>query len=196
MNIQRDEVDSFIPDDPKFIILGTMVALNARTINGKKPEGDFFYYNDNRNHFWKILQHIWEPESEPIKMSISQKKDFLKKHRIGIQNLVYEIQTPRHHKLDPSDTVLFDCYRKNKIKYKKIPKSLHKKFEGSYFFFTCRHKKGIQELLEGFISHNKFSKDLIERTHFLKTPTRCNPYKRSQEWLSEMTDFCDNFNNV
>lgn len=57
MIMQRDEIDSFIPLKPKFIILGTMCALNARTINGRKPQDEFFYYNDNRNHFWKILQY-------------------------------------------------------------------------------------------------------------------------------------------
>ena len=41
MNRQRDLIESYIPANPKFVILGTMCALNAREINGTYPEGDF-----------------------------------------------------------------------------------------------------------------------------------------------------------
>jgi G:T/U-mismatch repair DNA glycosylase len=126
MIIQKDEIPSYIPDNPRLIILGTMCAINARTINGKRPVEDFFYYNDNRNHFWKILQYIFNPSGDPKRLSINEKKNFLKKHRVGIQNLVAEIQIPNNEKLDPSDTVLFECWRKKKIKYKTLS-PMHKK---------------------------------------------------------------------
>ena len=186
MIIQRDEIPSFIPAKPKFIILGTMCAINARTINGVKPEGDFFYYNDNRNHFWKILQYIMEPQNEPRRLSIPEKKLFLKKHNIGIQNLVSEIQIPNNQKLDPSDTVLFECQKKGRIHFKEVSKKNRKIIQSSKTYFTCRHKKGIQLLLEGFIAQNKMDVDLIDNTHYLKSPTRCNPFNRSQEWIEEM----------
>lgn len=183
---QKDEIPSFIPKKPEFIILGTMCAINARTIDGKRPEGDFFYYNDNRNHFWKILQYIMEPTTVPVRMKINEKKYFLKKHKIGIQNLVSEIYIPNNAKLDPSDTVLFECQKKNRISFKKISEENRKIIQNSRTFFTCRHKKGIQLLLEGFLKANKMDLSLIENTHYLKSPTRCNPYERSQEWISEM----------
>ncbi len=191
MNRQRDLIESYIPSNPKFVILGTMCALNAREINGVLPEGDFFYYNDNRNHFWKILQYILESQNEPIRMTVKDKKAFLKRHRIGIQNLVHEIETSTNDKLDPSDTVLFDCQKRGQIKFKELDDLSKKRLRKTHLFFTCRHKKGIQLLLEGFCAQNNLGQDLIERTHFLKTPTRCNPYKRSQEWLEEMSEFIE-----
>ncbi len=188
MIIQKDEIPSFLPDKPRLIFLGTMCAMNARTLNGKKPKEDFFYYNDNRNHFWKILQYIYEPSLEPVRLSIAEKKLFLLKHNIGIQNLVAEIKTPNHARLDPSDTVLFDCQKKNKIQFKKI-KAKHKSlFNSSALFFPCRYKKGIAHLLEGFIETNSLNKDIVKNTWYLKTPTRCNPFQRSQEWISEMKE--------
>lgn len=193
MIIQRDEIPSFIPKKPKMIFLGTMCAINARTINGKSPEMDFFYYNDNRNHFWKILQYLFEPNLEPKRLTIDQKKKFLLKHNIGIQNLVSEIQIPNHEKLDPSDTVLFDCLKKRRITFKTIPQQDLKVFQKTPLYFTCRYKKGIHQLLESFLLQNNLKHDLIEKTWYLKTPTRCNPYKRSQEWLEEMNQHIKNF---
>lgn len=189
MIIQRDEIQSFIPPNPKFIILGTMCAINARTINDEKPNNEYFYYNDNRNHFWKILQYIFEPNNDPRRLSIDEKKNFLKKHKIGIQNLVYEIQVPNNSKLDPSDTVLFECYKKNKIKFKSLSTKTIRTINKMPLFFTCRYKKGIHLLLEGFIEQNKLKKELIEKTWYLKSPTRCNPYQRSLEWAKEMSTF-------
>ena len=171
------------------IFLGTMCAINARSINGIEPSEEYFYYNDNRNHFWKILQYIFNPKQEPRRLSILEKKQFLEKHKIGITNLVSEIQTPNYAKLDPSDTVLFECLRKNKIQFKKLSRSDKNQINKTSLFFTCRYKKGIHLLLEGYLESNNLSKSLIEKTYYLKSPTRCNPFQRSQEWLSEIRSF-------
>lgn len=186
MITQKDEINSFIPDCPKMIFLGTMCAINARTIDGIRPQNDFFYYNDNRNHFWKILQYLMSPESDPKKLNIEEKKIFLSKHQIGIQNIVSEIQIPNKEKLDPSDSVLFECQNKKRIKFKSVEDHTKELLKGSKLYFTCRYKKGIQNLLEGFIAENSLSIELIKQTHFLKSPTRCNPLQRSKEWRLEM----------
>ena len=186
MIVQKDEITSYIPDQPRVIFLGTMCAMNARTINGVKPDGDFFYYNDNRNHFWKILQYLFQPKDEPQRLTITEKKSFLKKYNIGIQNLVSEIQVSNNSKLDPSDTVLFDSYKKHKIQFKNISCKNRKIIEKSPLAFTCRSKKGILQLLEGFCSQNKLNNSIIDRVYFLKTPTRCNPFSRSLEWREEL----------
>jgi len=186
MIIQQDEIASYIPSNPKIIFLGTMCAINARTINNIRPEGDFFYYNDNRNHFWKILQYIFDPKLEPFRMSIPQKKAFLRKHNIGIQNLVSQIEVPNNSKLDPSDTVLFDCYKKNRILFKELSFKNKSIVSRSKLAFTCRSKKGIENLLLGFCEQNKLSQNLMEQVTFLKTPTRCNPFRRSEEWREEL----------
>ncbi len=186
---QKDEIPSYIPHEARFIVLGTMCALSARTINGEKPDGDFFYYNDNRNHFWKIMQYLYLPDQEPKRLTIAEKKAFLRDHGIGIQSLVSEIWTPNQSKLDPSDSVLFDCQKKKKISFKLLTPKVKKSFENATFLFTCRHKKGIENLMKGFIEANNMSFDLLGNIHFLKTPTRCNPYKRSVEWREEINDF-------
>jgi len=63
MIIHEDPLNSFIPKkEVKFIILGTMVAINARIIDGHIPNEEFFYYNNNRNHFWRVLQYLMNPK--------------------------------------------------------------------------------------------------------------------------------------
>lgn len=188
--IHKDEIPSFIPKGkPKLIILGTMCAINARTINGIKPKEDFFYYNNNRNHFWKVLQYLFEPKAEPIKMTIKEKKAFLNKHSIAIQNLVYEAKVPNKYIHDPSDTVLFEAFKKNNVKFKSLSKRDRSYFEKIPLFFTCRYKKGIKNLLEGFLRQNDLDLSLVDQTWYWPTPTRCNPYDRSQIWKKEMDDF-------
>ena len=64
----KDEIPVFIPKGKvNFIILGTMGSINARSINGQKPEGEFFYYNNSRNHFWKVIQLLINPKKEAAK---------------------------------------------------------------------------------------------------------------------------------
>ncbi|MEK7356823.1 MAG: hypothetical protein AAB250_10260 [Bdellovibrionota bacterium] len=72
--ISRDEIPTYIPRSRvRLIVLGTMGAINARTIDDRRPT-DIFFYNDNRNQFWKVLQLLLEPASEAATLSLPEKK--------------------------------------------------------------------------------------------------------------------------
>ena len=189
-----DPLKTFLPKtETKFVILGTMVAINARVIDGVEPSEPHFYYNNNRNHFWRVLQYLMNPRlknNEHIKyLSIEQKKDFLNKNGIAICNLVEKIEVPHKYKADPSDTVLFEAYKKNRIEFKKVPPRVKKILKTKPLFFTCRQKKGIDQLVDGFLETNKLSPEIKEHIWYWPTPTRCNPYQRSLIWKDEMRSF-------
>lgn len=187
MPIHSDPMKSFIPDTPvKFIIMGTMVAINARSIDGVKPKEKCFYYNNNRNHFWRVLQHLLEPKKPIEKFTIEQKKAFLNKHGIAIMNLVEEVEVKKSQIYDPSDTVLFEAHGKSKVKFKKITKAQKELLSSKPIYFTCRSKSGIKKLIHGYSERNKLDPNFIDRIWFLATPTRCNPEARASMWKNEM----------
>lgn len=196
MVLHEDKLKFFIPKrDIQFVILGTMVAINARTIDGKEPEGEVFYYNNNRNHFWRVLQYLMEPKIEAKKkLTIKEKKAFLEKHGIAICNLVDRVEVPNKYKADPSDTVLFEAFKKKRIQYKSVPPRVKKILKSSPLFFTCRRKKGIDELLGGFLENNSLNQEIKERVWYWATPTRCNPQARAKMWKEEMESFYNEIN--
>ena len=193
MITHEDPLRSFIPKKKiKFVILGTMVAINGRIIDGEKPQEPFFYYNNNRNHFWRILQYLTNSKLKKgehlKKMTLDEKKSLLEEHGIAIINLVHKVTVPNKDKNDPSDTILFYAFKKERLKLKKVPPRVKSILQTKPLFFTCRKKKGIDQLLDGFIKENKLS-NIKENIWYWATPTRCNPYKRSLEWKKEMDNF-------
>ncbi len=194
MIIHEDPLKSFIPKgEVKFVILGTMVAINARIIDDEVPQGEFFYYNNNRNHFWRVLQYLVNPalksKEDLIKMNFKEKREFLNKNGIAIINLVKKVEVKNKDKHDPSDTVLFEAYKNNRIDFKLLPPKVKKILKTKPMFFTCRKKKGIDQLLDGFFKTNKLDENLKHNIWYWATPTRCNPYKRSILWREEMENF-------
>lgn len=190
----EDPLKSFIPKkDVNFIILGTMVAINGRIIDGETPTDEVFYYNNNRNHFWRVLQHLVDPKiiskEQLLNFNIKEKKAFLEKHGIAIINLVKEVTIPNKYKYDPSDTVLFEAQKKNRLLCKKLSPRVKKLIYNKPMFFTCRSKKGIDLLLDNFFETNNIDKTLKNNIWYWPTPTRCNPYQRSLLWREEMNHF-------
>lgn len=198
MVLHSEKIKSFVPSSPvQFILMGTMVSINARTIDGIPPEGPYFYYNNNRNHFWKVLQHLLEPSLEPKKiLSINEKKALLNHHGIAVINLVEEVLVKNNQKLDPSDTVLFESHKKDRIQFKTMNKKEKHLIETKPIFFTCRSKSGIKNLIQGFSEHNQLNQVWHNNIWFLATPTRCNPLKRSQEWKAEMLSHSESLKRV
>ncbi|RZF21585.1 hypothetical protein DAY19_07815 [Halobacteriovorax vibrionivorans] len=196
MATHQDEIPLFIPKgETNLIILGTMGSINARTVNGEKPDGEFFYYNNNRNHFWKVLQFLFEPEKEARKLTIEEKYAFLEKWGIAMSNIVNIAKVPNKDKDDPSDTVLFAAHKKNNVDFKHASPKFKKLLKTKPMFFTCRRKKGIENLLEGFFEQNGLSADLIDHIWYWPTPTRCNPKARSLIWKDEMKEFLAKFSS-
>lgn len=182
----KDEIATFIPDDePRFIILGTMGAINTRTINGVKPQ-DVFFYNNSRNHFWRVLQLVFEPLEIAKLSSVSEKKAFLNKYKIAMTNIVQEIEILEKDINNPSDDILFKAHRSGKLKFKSEPLIFRELMQSKPIFFTCREKKNIQLLVNGYCEENELKDFSNERVWFLPTPTRCNPESRSLIWRNEM----------
>lgn len=131
MVTHEDTLPSFIPkNEVQFIILGTMVAINARTIDGEKPPAPFFYYNNSRNHFWRVLQYLMNPHfktKEDIQgLNIQQKKSFLNFHGIAICNLVQKVVVPNKYREDHGRMTFRDfllcCFLPGLVK---LPLGLH-----------------------------------------------------------------------
>lgn len=186
VEVLKDGLKNFIPQQkPQLIMLGTMVTSSARHVNGRRP-GEVFYYHNNVNHFWRILNFAFEGDVAFELKSIQAKKRFLEKHRIGIFNLVREIRVSQKEMRDSSDDLLFKCHKANRAKFKSLTALEKKIISTTPLYFTCRYKAGIKRLIQGYDQVNKLDFDLLERIHFLPSPTRCNPWARSRIWVDEI----------
>lgn len=186
MIISRDEIETFVPrSPPRLVILGTMGSGVARTLDGNKPQ-DAFFYHSPKNHFWRILQLVFEPSSEPRRLSVKEKKEFLDKWQIAMANIVEEITINANQARDPADSILFRAHKKGNLKFKKINGSFVEVLRDVPIFFTCKRKREILGLLDGYFKVNKLDSGLVEKVRFLLSPTRCNPKDRSHEWKIEI----------
>ena len=69
--------DAYFNSDSEILILGSMPSVKSRELG--------FYYMHSRNRFWTVLSKIYEEE---IPENISLKKEFLKKHRIALWDVL------------------------------------------------------------------------------------------------------------
>ena len=69
--------DAFFNFDSKILILGSMPSIKSRELA--------FYYMHPQNRFWRVLEKVFD---ENIGDSISDKKDFLKKHKIALWDVI------------------------------------------------------------------------------------------------------------
>lgn len=65
--------EAFVPEEAAILILGTMPSPKSRELG--------FYYGHPQNRFWKTLAGVF---GESVPMSIDEKKDFLRRHRIAL----------------------------------------------------------------------------------------------------------------
>jgi G:T/U-mismatch repair DNA glycosylase len=186
MVTSRDEIASFIPEKrPKLVILGTMAAISARSVDGCRPETPFFYAN-NRNHFWRILQLVFDENRKPQQLSVSEKQSLLNFRQIAMANLVQEIEVEPVEAHNPSDAVLIKAMRKNRLRFKAVSSDFKEILKSTAVFFTCRENKGIQNLVDGYLEFNNLDTVLREKIIYLPSPTRCNPQSRSLIWKEKM----------
>ncbi|MBR3199295.1 MAG: DNA-deoxyinosine glycosylase [Bacilli bacterium] len=71
------EFDSVVYPDSKVLILGTIPSVKSRESG--------FYYMHPQNRFWSIISFLFD---EDIPASISDKKEFLKKHKIALWDVL------------------------------------------------------------------------------------------------------------
>lgn len=190
MIVSKDQIPSFIPTSrPKMVMLGTMASVAAREVGDKKSHFDSFYYHNKSNHFWKILQLVFEPKSEPKKFENShEKKQFLNKWQIAMANIISEIKISDSHAQDPSDKVIFESYQKGQVSFKKASPQFKKILKSTPIFFTCSHNKYIDLLVSAYFKENRLNLDIDQHVKFLMTPTRCNPKERSLGWKLRMAE--------
>lgn len=191
MITSRDEIDTFIPTKkPKLVILGTMASIKARDVEFLKKDEDFFFYHDKRNHFWEILQRVFEPKKTPkMFTSRNEKKDYLNTWDIAMANIIHEFKVSQAESKDPSDKFIFKAYKKGNVKFKKVGGDFSQILETTPLFFTCKEGDEINFLLDGYLEFNRVQKKAQEHVKFLMTPTRCNQIERSLGWKIRMAQF-------
>lgn len=190
MIVSKDQIPSFIPTkNPKLIILGTMASVAAREVGDNKSHFDSFYYHNKNNHFWRILQLVFEPKSPPQKFENSrEKKEFLNKWQIAMANIISEIHISDTYAQDPSDKVIFESFQKGQVNFKKVSPKFKSILKTTPIFFTCSQNKYIDQLLRAYFKANKLNIDVDKSVKFLMTPTRCNPMERSFGWKLRMAE--------
>lgn len=196
MIISKDEIQTFIPTHPpQFVILGTMGSINARTLRGVKPEQAFFY-NSNRNHFWKVLQLTLDPKTVPKTLSLEEKRQFLNHWKIAMANIVDQMEVHPENSDDPSDDILFEAFKNGRLHFKKESQEFKDILKVKPLFFTCRSKSPLRNLIEGYLKFNSLNLAIHEKIWFLPTPTRCNPRNRSVIWKNEIDEHLHSFRSV
>ncbi len=78
-HITHESIPLFINDDSEILILGTLPSVKSRE--------DGFYYAHKGNRFFLVLSRIFK-EDEPL--SIRDRKEFLKRHKIALYDVIYE----------------------------------------------------------------------------------------------------------
>lgn len=71
------ELEPYYNTNSKVLILGSMPSVKSRELK--------FYYMHPQNRFWKTLAKVFD---EDLPSSIDDKKDFLKRHKIALWDVV------------------------------------------------------------------------------------------------------------
>ena len=78
-HIIHESIPLFIDDDSTILILGSLPSVKSREVG--------FYYGHPRNRFFAVLSKMCG-ENEPL--SVSDRKEFLRKHHIALYDVIYE----------------------------------------------------------------------------------------------------------
>ncbi len=183
-----DNIPPFLPQKPSFVVLGTMAAINARHIEGHKPPlSPFFYYNDNRNRFWRYMWQIFENNLVPTNLSVQDKMDFCERHGLALCNLLGEMFISENEAKNRTDKVIFKAYTEGRVKTKILNSEFKKALKALPLFFTCYHKDNLQKLLELFLITNALSTDLVNCISFLHTPAMPGRIDVLKQWQNAFT---------
>ncbi len=71
------ELEPYYNADSKVLILGSMPSVKSRELK--------FYYMHPQNRFWKTLAKVY---GEDLPKAIDDKKDFLKRHKIALWDVI------------------------------------------------------------------------------------------------------------
>lgn len=92
-------------NDSNILILGTFPSI--------KSFENSFYYSHPKNQFWNILSEIFN-EKKPL--TINEKIDFLKKHKIALWDVICECKRKENKSTDDNLEVIKPCNIKEFLK--------------------------------------------------------------------------------
>lgn len=101
--------DAYYNKDSEILILGSMPSVKSRELG--------FYYMHSQNRFWKILELVFD---EKIGLSIEDKKDFLKRHKIALWDVIASCEINGSSDSSIKNVVVNDInsiIKNSKIKY-------------------------------------------------------------------------------
>lgn len=78
-HITHESIPPFIDEDSSILILGSLPSIASR-------DKGFFYMHPS-NRFYRLLAGVYK-EEEP--MTVEEKKEFLKRHKIALYDVIYE----------------------------------------------------------------------------------------------------------
>lgn len=75
--MEKHTLEAYYNPDSEILILGSFPSVKSRELG--------FYYAHPQNRFWKVLSHVFK---ENIENNIKDKKEFLKKHKIALFDVI------------------------------------------------------------------------------------------------------------
>ncbi|WP_338731110.1 uracil-DNA glycosylase family protein [Mangrovimonas cancribranchiae] len=114
MFIHQHPYKPFIPKDTSKLIVGTLPPPRFTT-GDLKPDDVNFCYGSRDGQLWKILNRIFDLnlKFENTEEAVVHRKSFLKKHNIGICDMV---EKAKRDKIDASDLGMQDVELRDMIK--------------------------------------------------------------------------------
>ncbi len=186
----KDDIPPFLPQNPRFVILGTMATLNARLIEGRDlPTSSYFYYNDNRNRFWRYIWEIFENKATPPILNIQDKMTFCENHGIALCNLLGGMYIHEKDAKDRKDTIIFKANEEGRVNTKVVNSEFRKALKFLPTFFTCYHKDDLQKLLELFFATNELKINLANDICYLHTPAMPGRIDVLSQWREAFKQF-------
>lgn len=79
--IVNHSFDAYFESDSKILILGSIPSVKSRELG--------FYYMHPKNRFWKVISRVF---NEEYPETIEEKKDFLKRNKIALWDVVKQCE--------------------------------------------------------------------------------------------------------
>lgn len=79
--IVNHSFDAYFESDSKILILGSIPSVKSRELG--------FYYMHPKNRFWKVISRVFDEEYSE---TIEEKKDFLKRNKIALWDVVKQCE--------------------------------------------------------------------------------------------------------
>ena len=133
--------EPFVSKNTKTLILGTFPGKDFTDPNKENDKEDW-YYGNKRNEFWELIEYALDCKENSLR-KIREKKEVLKKHNIGITDIVKKAKRKEDNNSDENLEVM-ETNDLNSIldKYKDIDtivltsKDMYKRFFKKYYVKT------------------------------------------------------------